>query len=237
MIISVHPQTTDNEALYTYGWITHTCQTLDVITKKTWSHIIWVPGNRKAENFRAAYLLALDIDQGMTIEEAKQQLKDFWHVIAPTKRHTEENQRFRVILKPYEPIFCPDVYQATIKQIGVALGADAQGFDLSRKWRPSKFIHSINQGQSVSLTMPEKPKSTRKRKKKDPFLFWYVEEVLQGNVAEGQRNQMLFKTACNLLEVYQDADKVRQLIETIPWFEEVGGKTTFESACKHTQTF
>lgn len=82
--------------------------------------------HRLKKNFKACSLLVLDIDDGKTIEEAKDIFKDYTTIIGTTKSHLKEKvtqsgkvhpacERFRVIIPFERTITTSEDYAATLK--------------------------------------------------------------------------------------------------------------------------
>jgi hypothetical protein len=81
----------------------------DLIVRNIYSPSVFVDGHRLNQKFRGTDLLVLDVDDGLSLEEAKEVFKDFKHIIATTRNHQKEKKlssgatkpacdRFRVIL-------------------------------------------------------------------------------------------------------------------------------------------
>lgn len=73
---------------------------------RQYSPFVFVAKTKKSENWNNINqdLIILDIDDGLTIEQAKQEFKDYKHLICTTKSHQKEKKgltcdRFRVILE------------------------------------------------------------------------------------------------------------------------------------------
>ncbi len=81
------------------------------ICSQNWSPSIYRNKSRKKENFRRTELLALDVDEGCSLERAKDLFKDYSHVIATTKSHRKTKassavscDRFRVLITLSKPV-------------------------------------------------------------------------------------------------------------------------------------
>ena len=86
--------------------------------------------------------LWLDIDDGMTIEEAKEMFKDYWYVMYTTPHHQKKKDeksacdRFRVVFKVKEPM--PDdieEYKELMTNILAHFGSDPSCNNISRYYR------------------------------------------------------------------------------------------------------
>jgi hypothetical protein len=74
------------------------------IKASPWAPGIFEDGLRANKNLQSIDLLVLDIDEGCTLDEAREYFKNYWHIIATTKSHQKEKNgitcdRFRVLLK------------------------------------------------------------------------------------------------------------------------------------------
>jgi CheY-like chemotaxis protein len=127
---------------------------VDCITKHNWSCGIFKQGHRQNANFISADCIALDIDDGMTIAEAEQILKDYEYVISPTRNHNKEKngkiaERFRIIIPFTRTVTDPMEYYGTwdkLKEILPAL--DPQCPDPARLWYPGQDIQiRVNEGK------------------------------------------------------------------------------------------
>jgi hypothetical protein len=86
----------------------------DIVTTHAWSPFTF-SSFRHADNFLSCDLLVYDIDEGLTIEQAKQIAirKNLACLVLPSPSHTEEAHRFRIILPLVVPITNAEVYEAT----------------------------------------------------------------------------------------------------------------------------
>ena len=100
-------------------------------------------GHRKNENcIGVQNTLWLDIDDGMTIEQAKELFKDYWYVIYTSMHHQKEKEgkpacdRFRVIFKVKEPMpQNKEKYEEVMLNILKKYGSDKACKEISRYYR------------------------------------------------------------------------------------------------------
>lgn len=73
---------------------------IEIITENHWSPMIFATGTRSIENFLSTDFLVVDIDDGMTIDQAIKicSKMNVVAVIAPSTSHTPEHHKFRVVL-------------------------------------------------------------------------------------------------------------------------------------------
>ena len=112
-------------------------------------------GGAKNENFKEAYILSLDFDDGMRIDEFLSISKDLGlepTFIYQTFSHTEENHRFRVIWKLNEVITMPQLkYALQLMLMEVFPECDNACKDLSRLWIGGKKVSFYNGLNTLNL--------------------------------------------------------------------------------------
>lgn len=112
-------------------------------------------GGAKNENFKEAYILSLDFDDGMRIDEFLSISKDLGlepTFIYQTFSHTEENHRFRVIWKLNEVITMPQLKNALqLMLMEVFPECDNACKDLSRLWVGGKKVSFYNGFNTLNL--------------------------------------------------------------------------------------
>jgi len=124
------------------------------ILNNAWSPIVWQGGVRKGCNFVSARVCAVDVDYGLTTQEALDTASGLKIIIAPTKSHTSDKQRFRAIMFFEKTITDPGEYQATMKWAIDLFGGDACG-DLGRFFYPSKSIRNFEGTHPVMVRAAE----------------------------------------------------------------------------------
>lgn len=217
---------------------------LDRITKltqflvtNTWSPYIYEGRYRKAQNFKEAYFFALDVDKGLTIEEAQRRLETdlkVQYIIAPTKSHTEEAHRFRIIfpLNPKAPLKSKEQVYVLFRILKKFFPeADDACKDPARLFYPSKSIacYDLDSGtpylETPQIMTDEKEETTnvettlvmRERYGKLP-LSKVTLDFLKNNAPKGERHKALIKAA-------KDA---RQQLWTLQEFMEAFNKKNHE---------
>lgn len=123
----------------------------ELITTAAWSPSTYKQGARKADNFESSELIALDIDSGTTLEDAKTAIETagYSYILAPSKSHQIEKNgvicdRFRIVLFIETAITNATDYKATISAVIAELGvnADKACVDVARFYFPCKSVHS-----------------------------------------------------------------------------------------------
>ena len=90
-----------------------------VLTSHNYSPIIWKEGKRESSNFDYATGFVVDIDSGMTIEEAEQllQSKKLNYILITSKSHSTEKNKFHILLPFNRKIKTLNNYQTTVSGI------------------------------------------------------------------------------------------------------------------------
>ena len=90
-----------------------------VLTSHNYSNLQWHSGQRRTVNFDKTEVVIIDIDNGMTINEARKVLREsgISHAIITTKRHTETQNRFRLVVFINRPILSIDDYKRIVTEI------------------------------------------------------------------------------------------------------------------------
>ena len=192
-------------------------------------------------------MVVLDVDGDISLNTAERLLKDYIYILYTTKRHTEEINRFRVVLPiKYTLSFDLDDYKAFMNNIlsWMPFKSDDAANQPSKKWltNPNAEIRINSTG---SLLDPTKfiPNTFRndsflKDQKKinsfDNLERWFAKQIETGN-----RNNLLLKYALclvdNGLELETVEDKVlgfnKKLKDKLP--EEEIQNTILVTARKH----
>jgi Primase C terminal 1 (PriCT-1) len=176
-------------------------------------------GYRNEENCIAGFnLVVIDIDGGVNISTAKLLLKDYKFLLYTTKRHTADENRFRMILpinyelvldaKDYKE-FMTHIYEWLPFEVDTATGQRA------RKWLSHGGIYEYNTGEVLDA-LPFIPKTSKNEERKirrdsqqsmDNLERWVI-----NNIGDGNRNNMLLRYAMVLLDGGFDFEAIRQRI-------------------------
>lgn len=195
---------------------------LNEITTKPWSAGIFKDGVRANKNLESIELLVLDIDEGCTLEEARQQFADYKHIIATTRSHQKEKNgitcdRFRVILFLHAPATSDQEYkeywhaaQATFPFIDPACKDSARFFYpcsglfninyTGRPWHHKK----LNQSFAKPIHIHSEQVASGQRGK---LARATLEFIAQG-APEGQWHHQLYKAAIDFKQqgyTYEEA--------------------------------
>ena len=84
-----------------------------------YSTITWIDGNRKSDNFHFATGFVVDIDNGLTIQEAENRLNkvnlSYW--LIPSKSHSSVLHKFHIIIPFNKRVYSRDAYLRTARKI------------------------------------------------------------------------------------------------------------------------
>jgi hypothetical protein len=129
---------------------------------------------RNINNFEKSYFIGIDVDEGLSLEDAKRIFADHKHIIGTTRSHQKDKvtksgkvkpacDRFRIILFLTEPITDAETFYTTWFSLESKFeGLDPACKDPSRFWFPSVEIVSskINEGKTVDPVHPVKTEAT-----------------------------------------------------------------------------
>jgi len=139
---------------YSEGWINDDLTVEDFISciKEGWAYTAQLSGNRSTKNYLCCNIASVDIDSGLTMDEALQKefSKENLSIIYPTFNHTKEFPRFRLIF------ILPKIIETTQEQeiinraLGLIYKGDRAALDAARLFygntncEPTSFDKSIS---------------------------------------------------------------------------------------------
>jgi hypothetical protein len=125
-----------------------------------WSPSLYKPGvakhgvmhGQRVENYslkhlwEAAYLLALDVDDGLSMEQAKSKIKNLTHIIATTHSHDPDSgkDKYRVIIWMDGTAKREIDYNYTAKRMSKIFGGDSAPTNGSSRFYGCSDIYSMN---------------------------------------------------------------------------------------------
>lgn len=194
-----------------------------LVTEYDWSHSIFRENYRNASNFTQANLIALDIDEGCSIDEAQNLFKDLKHIIVTSRNHQKPKDnkpacdRFRVILPLETPIVDASIYLATWNDLFKKYPfIDRSCKDTSRFWYKGNEIISIN--HRGAYIFPKIPSSSTIAVSyplinKKVIIARSTLNMIEGTPPQpGTRNTSLFKAALDCRQQgYSYEDTLRML--------------------------
>lgn len=176
-------------------------------------------GHRDGANVIPGFnCIVIDVDEGTTLEEVKVLMKEYTYFIHTTKRHTDENHRFRLILPINYHLKLDEVeFKEFMNNVceWLPFKVDDQTFQRCRKWATHPGETFSNEGELLDALafIPKTSKNDELKKRMvdlgnlDNLERWFAQRMGAGN-----RNNQLLKFAMMLadtgLQYQQILDKV-----------------------------
>jgi hypothetical protein len=197
-----------NSAAHGTGWTTREVITAkqfkDIILKNTWSAIVWREGKRKQDNFVGSSYAVLDLDDGITIEDARAKLdsQKLSYIIAPSRNHRKEKNgitadRFRIVMKFEKPILNLEDYRYNMRLLIREWEADPACKDGARFFFPSQHIYSFGIGSPLPVKQEPPKEKTICHHPVDEIPNWAEKFLRFGEICGRGRNNSIY--ACSLV--------------------------------------
>lgn len=179
-------------------------------------------GYRNEENCIAGFnLVVIDVDGGVSMSTAKLLLKNYKYLIYTTKRHTEQENRFRIILPiNYELAMDAKDYKEFMSNIyeWLPFEVDTATNQRARKWLSHDGHYEYNEGDVLDV-LPFIPKTSKNEERKELMNSQQSMDNLErwviNNIGDGNRNNMLLRYAMILLDGGFDFENIRQRVMTL----------------------
>lgn len=179
-------------------------------------------GYRNEENAIPGFnLIVLDIDGTCNMNVAKQFLKGYKALIYTTKRHTEEEHRFRIIL-PLNYTLKLDAkdfkqfYMALVESLPFEV--DESCAHRSKKWLAHDGGHEYLEGEMYDA-LPFIPKTSkddeRRARLADQSDLDRLERWVMNNTGDGNRNNMLARYGFILVEAGYQYDAILNKVKAL----------------------
>ncbi len=181
----------------------------------------WDTGHRNKDNLIVGFdLLILDIDKGTSLKVAKELLSDFTYIIYTTKRHTETNNRFRIILPMSHKVeLSSQDYSRFMENVFAWLPFDVDEAtkDVARKWTTHAGERHMNTGELIDalLFIPQTKKAidmTHKRQQVSSMSglqAWFFRKITNGN-----RSAILLRYGLTMVDCNVDIETIRNNLLT-----------------------
>lgn len=173
-----------------------------------WANHHFKGGHRTAENTQPGFnMLVLDVDGGTTLEMAHELLADYTFMTYTTKRHTDEENRFRLILPiNYKLMLDGEEYKEFMANIlnWLPFKVDESANQRERKWLANdQTQYHYNDGALLDVLkfVPKTSKNEQYAKdfqsvaNMDNLERWFAERMSTGN-----RNNTLLRFAMALVD-------------------------------------
>lgn len=179
-------------------------------------------GYRNEENCIPGFnLVVIDVDGGVNMSTVKLLMKNYKFLIYTTKRHTEEENRFRIILPiNYELAMDAKDYKEFMSNIyeWLPFEVDTATNQRARKWLSHGGTYEYNEGEVLDA-LPFIPKTSKNEERKELMNSQHSMDNLErwviNNIGDGNRNNMLLRYAMILLDGGFDFENIRQRVMTL----------------------
>lgn len=176
-------------------------------------------GYRNEENCIPGFnLVVLDVDGGVNIPTVKTLLQKYKFLFHTTKRHTETEHRFRLILpinyrlemdaKDYKE-FMSNIYD------WLPFEVDTQTNQRARKWMSNECTFEYNDGEILDA-LPFIPKTSKNEERKALMTSQQsmdnLERWMINHTGDGNRNNMVLRYAMLLVDAGFDFEGVRSKV-------------------------
>jgi hypothetical protein len=159
-------------------------------------------------------LVVLDIDKYVDIETVKLTLADYSYITHTTKRHTDKEHRFRIVLPlSHEVELDGDEFNKFMQNIfdWLPFDCDTATAQRSRKWATHQGHSHINEGEllNVHKFIPQSGKAEKLNQLNNNLVNvpnlekWFIRQVTEGQ----GRNNTLFKYAMVLADLRTMSEK------------------------------
>lgn len=181
-----------------------------------WVNHHMVSNYRLEENVIPGFnMVVIDVDGEIQMSTAQLLLKDYKSLMYTTKRHTEAENRFRILLPMSHTLkmdstefkeFMTNVYE------WLPFKVDESTNQRSKKWMTNQGHYEYNDGKLLdSLIFIPKTSKNDERKKviESQQSLSNVERWFVSNTGTGNRSNQLIKFALMLVDAGQDLDSIR----------------------------
>lgn len=184
-----------------------------------WINHHTIDGHRQEDSCKAGFnLIVLDVDGEVAMNTAKTLLKGFKYLLYTTKRHTDLEHRFRIILptnyvlqldaKDYKE-FMKNLFEWLPFEMDTATGQRA------RKWLSHNGHYEYADGELLDV-LPFIPKTSKNEERKDRLNSQQSMDNLErwviNNIGDGNRNNMLLRYAMILVDARFSFEEVRSRV-------------------------
>ena len=207
----------------------------------------FVNGHRKSENVIPGFdLLILDCDGDVNISVVKVLLEDYTFLISTTKRHTEEINRFRLILPISHRIkLTSNDYSRFMENVfeWLPFTVDEGAKDIARKWAGYPGHYEYNDGMVIDATMfiPETKRSDETKAQISATGVGNIERWFRTHTAKVNRANHLYRYGMVLIDADMALGDIVEKLESfnnsldVPLPEDQFRNSTVKSISKEFQ--
>lgn len=176
-------------------------------------------GHRKETNvISGCNILVLDVENSISLDMAKALLKDYTYHIYTTKRHTESDHRYRIVLplSHYVELDAQD-FKAFMKNVfdWLPFSVDSTTGQRARKWLSHKGQYWYNKGELIDALqfVPKTKKAEEYRNRiNSQTNLTALEKWFINQAPEEGRNNQLIKYVYALLDGGRNMDQIREAV-------------------------
>jgi hypothetical protein len=207
----------------------------------------FVNGHRKSENVIPGFdLLILDCDGDVNMSTVKVLLEDYTFLISTTKRHTDELNRFRLILPISHRIkLVANDYSRFMENVfeWLPFPVDEAAKDIARKWESYEGHYEYNHGITIDATMfiPETKRSDETKAQISATGVDNIERWFISHTAKGNRANHLYRYGMVMIDADMALGDIVEKLETfnnsleVPLPEDQFRNSTVKSISKEFQ--
>jgi hypothetical protein len=207
----------------------------------------FVNGHRKSENVIPGFdLLILDCDGDAPISMVTNLLEDYTFLISTTKRHTQEINRFRLILPISHRIkLTTNDYSRFMENVfeWLPFPVDEGAKDIARKWESYAGHYEYNHGATIDATMfiPETKRSDETKAQINVIGVGNIERWFIAHTAKGNRANHLYRYGMVMIDADMALGDIVEKLETfnnsleVPLPEDQFRNSTVKSISKEFQ--
>jgi hypothetical protein len=188
-------------------------------------------GYRKEDNCLAGFnMIVLDVDGGTRIDMVRDVLSKFHYLLYTTKRHTDTDHRFRVIIPMSHTLkFDSKEYKEFMNNIceWLPFDSDEDAYQRGRKWLTNDVANQpdgvceYNDNPDAELfdVLSFIPKTSKNENRKSEIKAMQsmdkLERWVMNNIGDGNRNNMLHRYGMMLMDNGLDISSVQQKVMAI----------------------
>lgn len=173
-----------------------------------WANHQFKNGHRAEENVFAGFnMIVIDVDEGITLEAAHSLMKEYKYLTYTTKRHTDEVNRFRLILPiNYVLQLDSDEYKEFMNNVmsWLPFKTDESANQRAKKWETFDGEYSYHFDGEILDALPFIPKTSKNEQYKQNFQklesLDNLERWFAQRIASGNRNNQMLKYALALVD-------------------------------------
>ena len=204
----------------------------------------FINGYRSGDNAIPGFdILIIDCDGTVSIETAKMMMADYTFLLSTTKRHSDQEHRFRMILPITHKLkldtreyskFMENVFE------WLPFEVDTSAKDIARKWESFPGHHEYNFAETLDATMfiPHTKKSDETKAQLDAEGLSNMERWFKNNTEKGNRAVNMYRYGMVLVDAGKNLGEIIEKLESFnqslsnPLAEEELRNSTLKSISK-----